>query len=85
MVARLNEMKNVECQMPKGAFYAFPRIQFTGLSSMEFSDRLLREALTAVVPGIAFGRDENIRLSYAASLQEIEKGMDRIQKFCSKL
>lgn len=85
MVARLNEMKNVECQMPKGAFYAFPKIQPTGLSSMEFSDRLLSEALTAVVPGIAFGRDENIRLSYAASLQEIEKGMDRMRKFCSKL
>ena len=85
MVARLNEMKNVECQMPKGAFYAFPKIHSTGLSSMEFSDRLLREALTAVVPGIAFGRDENIRLSYAASLQEIEKGMDRMEKFCGTL
>lgn len=83
MVARLNEMKNVECQMPNGAFYAFPKIQSTGLSSMEFSERLLCEALTAVVPGIAFGRDENLRLSYAASLQEIERGMDRMEKFCN--
>ncbi|MBS7622661.1 pyridoxal phosphate-dependent aminotransferase [Candidatus Bathyarchaeota archaeon] len=85
MVSRLNEMKNVDCHMPRGAFYAFPSIQSTGLSSMQFSDRLLREALTAVVPGIAFGRDGNIRLSYAASTEEIERGMDRMERFCRSL
>ncbi|MEM2942219.1 MAG: pyridoxal phosphate-dependent aminotransferase [Candidatus Bathyarchaeia archaeon] len=85
MVSRLNEMRNVECHMPKGAFYAFPNIQSTGLSSMQFSDRLLREALTAVVPGIAFGRDGNVRLSYATSTQEIERGMDRMERFCRGL
>jgi len=85
MVRRLREMKNIECEMPQGAFYTFPRIEATGLSSMEFSKRLLDEEHVAVVPGIGFGRDENIRLTYSTSTQEIEKGMDRMERFCSRL
>jgi len=85
MVTKLRAMKGVECEMPQGAFYAFPNIEATGLSSMELSKRLLEEEHVAVVPGIGFGREANIRLTYSTSTQEIEKGMDRMERFCSKL
>ncbi len=84
MHKRLNEMKGIKCLEPEGAFYAFPDISGTGMKSMEFSERLLDEALVAVVPGIAFGSDKHVRLSYATSMQEIEKGMDRIEKWVKK-
>jgi aspartate aminotransferase len=85
MVTKLRGMKGVECEMPQGAFYAFPNIEATGISSMEFSKRLLEEEHVAVVPGIGFGRDTNIRLTYSTSTQEMAKGMDRMERFCSKL
>jgi aspartate aminotransferase len=85
IVDRLCEMKNIECELPQGAFYAFPRIEGAAVSSLDFANRLLSEENVAVVPGIGFGKDENVRLSYAASTQEIEKGMDRMERFCSKL
>lgn len=84
MSKRLNEMKGIKCLEPEGAFYAFPDISKTGMSSMEFSERLLDEALVAVVPGIAFGSDNHIRLSYAASMQDIKKGMDRMEEWVKK-
>ena len=82
---RLNEIKGIKCHEPEGAFYAFPDISATGLTSMEFSSKLLDEALVAVVPGIAFGSDKHVRLSYAASMHEIERGMDRIQEWVNSL
>ncbi|WP_455278264.1 pyridoxal phosphate-dependent aminotransferase [[Eubacterium] cellulosolvens] len=85
MVSRLNEMKGIACKVPKGAFYAFPQIKNTNLTSMKFTERLLNEENTAVIPGVAFGKDDSIRLSYATSMQEIEKGMERIERFCNKL
>ncbi|WP_455282342.1 pyridoxal phosphate-dependent aminotransferase [[Eubacterium] cellulosolvens] len=85
MVTRLNEMKGIDCKIPKGAFYAFPEIKNTGLTSMKFAERLLKEENIAVIPGVAFGKDDNIRLSYATSMPEIEKGMNRIEQFCNKL
>ncbi len=78
---RLNEIDGISCIEPEGAFYAFPDISRIGMGSIEFSSRLLDEALVAVVPGIAFGSDRHIRLSYAASIREIERGMDRIEKW----
>ena len=78
---RLNEIDGISCIEPEGAFYAFPDISRIGMTSMEFSSRLLDEALVAVVPGIAFGSDRHIRLSYAASIHDIERGMDRIEKW----
>lgn len=81
MHKRLNEINGIECVEPEGAFYAFPDISGTGMKSMEFSSKLLDEALVAVVPGIAFGSDNHIRLSYAASMEEITKGMDRIDEW----
>lgn len=84
MYQSLNKMQGISCLEPEGAFYAFPDISRTGMKSMEFSSRLLDEALVAVVPGIAFGSDNHIRLSYAASMQEIAKGMDRMEKWVKK-
>ena len=79
MHKRLNEMNGIKCNEPEGAFYAFPDISRTKMSSMEFSSKLLEEALVAVVPGIAFGSDRHVRLSYAASMKDIEQGMDRME------
>ena len=78
---RLNEIEGVSCVEPEGAFYAFPDISETGMNSMEFASKLLDEALVAVVPGIAFGSDRHVRLSYAASIREIERGLDRIENW----
>ncbi|MEK6983225.1 MAG: pyridoxal phosphate-dependent aminotransferase [Nanoarchaeota archaeon] len=78
---RLNEIDCISCVEPEGAFYAFPDISRTGLSSMELASKLLDEALVAVVPGTAFGSDNHIRLSYATSMHEIERGLNRIEKW----
>ena len=78
---RLNEITGISCVEPEGAFYAFADISETGMNSMEFASKLLDEALVAVVPGIAFGSDRHIRLSYATSIHEIEIGLDRIEKW----
>ena len=81
MHKRLNEMNGISCVEPEGAFYAFPDISKTKMSSMEFASKLLEEALVAVVPGSAFGSDRHIRLSYAASMEDIKQGMDRMEKW----
>ncbi|MCJ7760604.1 aminotransferase class I/II-fold pyridoxal phosphate-dependent enzyme, partial [Candidatus Bathyarchaeota archaeon] len=85
MVRSLNEMSGIECEMPQGAFYTFPSIKSTSLTSMEFAKRLLDEENVAVIPGIGFGSDGNVRLTYATSTQEIDKGMARMEKFCRRL
>ncbi|MBF2008652.1 MAG: pyridoxal phosphate-dependent aminotransferase [Chlorogloeopsis fritschii C42_A2020_084] len=81
MLERLNAIPGLSCPQPDGAFYLFPDISKTGLKSLDFSDALLGEQQVAVIPGIAFGADDNIRLSYATDLATIEKGMDRLEKF----
>ena len=78
---RLNEIDGISCVEPEGAFYVFPNIEDTGMDSMTFSSRLLDEYLVAVVPGIAFGSDKHVRLSYATSMHELERGLDRIEKW----
>jgi len=84
MYKRLNEIKGMHCSEPEGAFYAFPDISGTGIGSMEFASKLLEESLVAVVPGLAFGSDNHIRLSYATSMREIERGIDRIEQWVNK-
>ena len=69
---------------PEGAFYAFCRIDNLGLSSMDVCERLLNEVKVAAVPGKAFGSDRHIRLSFATSMKNIEKGMDRIEGWFEK-
>jgi len=78
---RLNEIGGISCVEPEGAFYAFPNIGETGMDSMTFASKLLDEALVAVVPGSAFGMDGHIRLSYAAPMNEIQRGLDRVEKW----
>ena len=77
----------LDCFEPQGAFYVFPSIQSTGLSSEEFCERLLFENKTAVVPGTAFGRSGEgfIRCSYAYSVESIKIALDRIESFLARL
>ena len=81
---RINEIEEVSCIEPEGAFYAFPNIKDTGMDSASFASKLLDEALVAVVPGTAFGMEGHVRLSYATSILEIERGLDRIEKWLKK-
>ncbi|MBD2773722.1 pyridoxal phosphate-dependent aminotransferase [Iningainema tapete] len=81
MLARLNAISGLSCTKPEGAFYLFPDISKTGLKSLDFCNALLEKEQVAVIPGIAFGADDNIRLSYATDMATIEKGMDRLEKF----
>jgi aspartate aminotransferase len=85
MLERLNAIPGLLCPKPDGAFYMFPNISKTGLKSMEFCDALLESQQVAVIPGIAFGADECIRLSYATDLPSIQEGMDRLDKFVRSL
>jgi len=82
---RLNNMPGISCVNAKGAFYLFPNISGTGLNSTEFCTKLLEQEKVAAVPGIAFGADDYIRISYATSLANIEKGLDRIERFVRSL
>ena len=83
--AQLNAMPGISCVNAKGAFYLFPNIARTGLKSADFCARLLEQQKVAAVPGIAFGADDYIRLSYATSMANIEKGLDRMNAFCRSL
>ena len=85
MVERLTNIPKVKVVVPQGAFYVLANISGLGLSSTNFSDSLLSKHHVAVVPGIAFGNDQTIRLSYATSLDVIKKGLDRIEEFCKTL
>jgi aspartate aminotransferase len=85
MFERLNAIPGLHCPKPDGAFYMFPNISKTGLKSLEFCDRLLDSMQVAVIPGIAFGADDCIRLSYATDMTSIEKGMERLEKFVRSL
>jgi len=82
---KLNAMPGISCVNAKGAFYLFPNISGTGLKSTEFCAKLLEQEKVAAVPGIAFGADDYIRLSYATSMANIEKGLTRMEKFCREL
>jgi len=82
---KLNSIPGLSCVNAKGAFYLFPNIAGTGLKSTDFCARLLETEKVAAVPGIAFGADDYIRLSYATSMANIEKGLDRLDKFCRTL
>jgi aspartate aminotransferase len=81
----LNAIPGISCVAVKGAFYLFPNISGLGLKSTEFCARLLEEEKVAAVPGVAFGADDYIRISYATSMTNVEKGMERIERFCKKL
>src|SRR5437773_1577506 len=82
---KLNRIPGVSCVNAKGAFYLFPNISKTGLKSSEFCARLLEVEKVAAVPGIAFGADDYIRISYATGMASIEKGLELIERFCRSL
>ncbi len=85
MFDRLSSIPGVTAVKPLGAFYVLANISGLGLKSQNFADRLLSKANVAVVPGIAFGDDRTVRLSYATSLDVIKTGLDRIEEFCKTL
>jgi len=93
MVQRLNAVEDIDCPEPTGAFYCFPDVsahygrQIGGAKindSFDFAKALLEQGNVAVVPGMPFGCDNNIRLSFACSLEQITEGLDRIEKWLSR-
>jgi aspartate aminotransferase len=78
----LNSLPGVECSLPGGAFYAFPKVIGTGMNGEEFCDRAMNEAGVAIVPGTAFGKTSGdyVRFSFAASQDNISQAIDNIQK-----
>ena len=85
LAARLRGIKGMDFCLPQGAFYMFCNISKTGLDSMTFAKRLLDEEHVSLIPGSAFGMDDHIRISFATSLNELQKGMDRIEGWLKKL
>jgi len=92
MAQRLNSIEGVVCSEPTGAFYCFPDVSshygraINGVKingSVDFAKALLEQANVALVPGLPFGCDNNVRLSFACSLEQISKGVDRIDKWLS--
>jgi len=86
VIGRLRAIPGVRCAMPKGAFYAYPNISVAlgrngGPNTLTFAEKLLDKASVAVVPGEAFGTDQHVRISYATSMHELERGLERIHKF----
>ena len=85
MVARLRQIPGVRANEPQGAFYAYPNVSAgfrNGIAnSLQFAEKLLAEEFVAVVPGEAFGTRDHVRISYATSMAEIERGLDRLHRF----
>jgi aspartate aminotransferase len=87
IVSGLNNIKGITCKKPKGAFYVFPNIKGIGKKSKEFSDYLLNEAGVAVLPGTSFGKygEGYLRISFANSIENIQKALNRISRAVEKL
>ena len=83
--AKLNSIPGISCVNSKGAFYLFPNISKLELKSGDFCAKLLDQEKVAAVPGVAFGADDYLRISYATSMANIEKGLDRLENFCRTL
>ncbi|MEG3848217.1 pyridoxal phosphate-dependent aminotransferase [Microcoleus sp. herbarium19] len=77
----LDAIPGISCIKPDGAFYMFVNISKTGMTSLQFCDAFLEQQQVAVIPGIAFGADDHIRLSYATDLGTIKKALERLDKF----
>ncbi len=78
---RLQAIPGLSCAKPDGAFYVFVNIANTNLNSLEFCQQLLEQHQVATIPGLPFGADDHIRISYATNMATIDKGMDRLDKF----
>lgn len=89
MHERIGRLRDVRCVRPTGAFYCFPNVSrcYARLGvggSVAFAEKVLTEAHVALVPGAAFGCDENVRLSFACSMAEIDKGLDRLERLLGR-
>ena len=85
IVEAINSIPHLTAPKPQGAFYIFVDISETGMKSKDFCETLLEKQKVATIPGIAFGEDRCIRLSYATSMESINKGMKRLTKFISSI
>ena len=85
LIERLKELKQLDFIVPRATFYLFCNIKKTGLNSTEFVQRLLNEQSVLLTPGIAFGDHDYVRFSFATSMGQIEKGMDRIEQWLRQL
>ncbi len=84
MMEWIDRLPGVSCVCPAGAFYTFPNIAALGMGSTELAEDLLEKARIAVVPGVAFGWDSHVRMSFADSLENLEKGMKRFQDYLTQ-
>jgi aspartate aminotransferase len=85
MLEYLNSIPGFTCTVPTGAFYMYPNIGKLGINSLDFCSGLLETQQVAAIPGIAFGTDDCIRLSYATSVENIRKGMDRLAAYVAAI
>jgi aspartate aminotransferase len=85
MLAGIRSIPGLSCPTPDGAFYLFVDIQSTGFDSLTFCQKFLETEQVATIPGVAFGNDNCIRLSYATDLTTINKGLERLQRFMQTL
>ncbi len=86
-VSRLKKIEKLDVVVPQGAFYIFCNIAKTGLDSSTFAQRLLEEKFVSLIPGNGFGRDDYVRISFTTSVEQIEKGLERMEdwlNFCLK-
>jgi aspartate/methionine/tyrosine aminotransferase len=83
----LNQIEGFDCTMPKGAFYVFPNIKHTGLSSEKMAEFLIQKAQVATVPGSAFGcyGENHLRISYATAYEQLQEALDRIKRSTKRL
>jgi aminotransferase len=84
---RIGKIHKISCLKPKGAFYVFVNVEKTGLDGIEFANRLLEEKRVAVVPGGTFGDNAKyfVRMSYGTSMENLVKGLDRIEEFLMEI
>jgi len=84
-IQRLSKMKGIGLYKPEGAFYIFCNIGKTGISSSVFAQRLLEEKYVSIIPGDGFGRDDYVRISFATNIEQLQKGMDRLEEWLNTL
>jgi aspartate aminotransferase len=90
VIKGLRGIAGIQCTLPQGAFYAYPNVSaFFGRgglkSASDLAGKLLREAHVATVPGEGFGTSDHIRVSYATSVAELNRGVERMRKFLTNL
>ena len=87
LVTALNQLPGVSCFLPRGAFYAFPRVEALGGNSWSIAERLLRDVQLVAVPGDSFGQngEGHLRLSLAASVDTIDEAVRRLNRFFAKI